>query len=303
MQRLEPILKSWVIWLTLAASAAGFAALVVTDDSAGGRDRASSRTRRPGTARRASRSGMGRSRRDPNRGGGPDARRGRGGGAPRAVGRLPGARGPDDPRPRMVARRRAPGRRRGIAARSRPRADHVDHGDDVREVTHGRVTSASVAWSPDGQRLVYDLGRSAHPERGQPLVVSRVDGSDRHVITPPREFAVAPAWSPDGRRSRTSSGCAGRVRRQDGLRTGHAGDGRRLAHGRRRVRRRGPVVGAQWPDRLLRLVVAERAGVRLGRDESGRGTPFLAFDCTAVLRCEAIGSPTFGAGGGRLGSS
>ena len=34
MQRLEPILKSWVIWLTLVASAAGFAALVVTDGDA-----------------------------------------------------------------------------------------------------------------------------------------------------------------------------------------------------------------------------------------------------------------------------
>ena len=34
MQRLEPILKSWLIWLILAASAVGFAALVVTDGDA-----------------------------------------------------------------------------------------------------------------------------------------------------------------------------------------------------------------------------------------------------------------------------
>jgi len=34
MQRLEPLLKRWVIWLTLVASAAGFAALVVTDGDA-----------------------------------------------------------------------------------------------------------------------------------------------------------------------------------------------------------------------------------------------------------------------------
>jgi non-ribosomal peptide synthetase component F len=34
MQRLEPILKSWLIWLILAASAAAFVALVVTDGDA-----------------------------------------------------------------------------------------------------------------------------------------------------------------------------------------------------------------------------------------------------------------------------
>ena len=33
MQRFEPILKSWLIWLILAASAAGFAVLVLTDDA------------------------------------------------------------------------------------------------------------------------------------------------------------------------------------------------------------------------------------------------------------------------------
>ena len=37
MQRFEPILKSWLIWLILAASAAGFAVLVLTDGGANDR--------------------------------------------------------------------------------------------------------------------------------------------------------------------------------------------------------------------------------------------------------------------------
>jgi Tol biopolymer transport system component len=63
-----------------------------------------------------------------------------------------------------------------------------------------RVTSTSVAWSPDGRLLAYDLGRSAHPERGTPIVVSAPDGSHPHVVSPRRGFAVSPAWSPDGSR-------------------------------------------------------------------------------------------------------
>jgi hypothetical protein len=34
MQRIAPILKSWLIWLILGASVAGFVALVVTDKDA-----------------------------------------------------------------------------------------------------------------------------------------------------------------------------------------------------------------------------------------------------------------------------
>ena len=34
-------------------------------------------------------------------------------------------------------------------------------GDNVTAVTHGAVSTASVAWSPDGQLLAYDLGQTA----------------------------------------------------------------------------------------------------------------------------------------------
>src|SRR4051812_30202118 len=200
MPRLEPIQKSWVIGLPPAASAAGFAALVVTDDSAHGR--ASPPTPQPplrhGPPRLQEWSGE-IAFAIPTQGADPtlvevaaDERR-----EPSVVYRAPEGQtirdlawSPD-------------GARLAVVVGAPLGAGHVltmsGTGDDVREVTHGQVTSASVAWSPDGHRLVYDLGRSGHLERGQPLVVSRVDGSHPHVITPPHGFAVAPAWSPNGR--------------------------------------------------------------------------------------------------------
>jgi Tol biopolymer transport system component len=72
-------------------------------------------------------------------------------------------------------------------------------GTGVVAVTHGRVSSRSVAWSPDGRLLAYDLGRPDAADAGAPLVVSRPDGSHLRTITPAKEYADAPAWSPDGR--------------------------------------------------------------------------------------------------------
>ena len=86
---------------------------------------------------------------------------------------------------------------RGARVVSRRRMDVT--GAHVTAATHGAVSSASVAWSPDGRLLAYDLGRTLHPVDGEPLVVSRPDGSGRRLVTPPCEFAVAPAWSPSGR--------------------------------------------------------------------------------------------------------
>jgi hypothetical protein len=303
MQRLEPILKSWVIWLTLAASAAGFAALVVTDDSARGGPSGS-------TPRPAIRHGPAR--------------------VPEWRGEIAFAIPTEGADPTLVEvaaeERREPsvvyrapegqtirdlawspdGARLAVVVGSPLGAGHVltmaGTGDDVREVTHGRdVSSASVAWSPDGHRLVYDLGRSAHPGRGQPLVVSRADGSDAHVITPPHGLAVAPAWSPDGRliayveayapgefADRTGSiqvmpaagGAAHTVSdAYDGQDPSWAPDSRTV------------YFASSWQNGQGFVSVAG----------SGRGAPFLAFDCTAVLRCDTVGSPTFGPGGGALG--
>ena len=301
MQRLEPILRSWVIWLTLAASAAGFAALVVTDDSA--RGGASASTPHP-----------------PLRHGPPRLQEWHGdiafaipteGASPTLVEvaaeerREPSVvyQAPEGQTIRDLAWS-PDGARLAVVVGSPLGAGHVltmsTTGDDVGEVTHGRVTSASVAWSPDGHRLVYDLGRSAHPERGQPLVVSRVDGSDPHVITPPHEFAVAPAWSPDGRLlAYVKTDAPGEFSDRTGSvqvmpATGGAshtvadaydGEGPSWAPNSRTV-----YFASSWQNGQGFVSV----------DESGRGTPFLAFDCTAVLRCETIGSPTFGAGRGAL---
>jgi len=175
-------------------------------------------------------------------------------------------------------------------------------GDDVTEVTHGSdVTSASVAWSPDGRRLVYDLGGPAHIERGQPLVVSRADGSDAHVVTPPHGFAVAPAWSPDGRliayvKAYAPGEFADRTGPvqvipaaggdPDTVSDGYDGHDPAWAPNGRTV-----YFASSWQNGQGFVSVAA----------SGRGGPFLAFDCTAVARCDTVGSPTFGPGGGALG--
>jgi hypothetical protein len=175
-------------------------------------------------------------------------------------------------------------------------------GDDIREVTRGRkVSTASVAWSPDGRRLVYDLGQAGHPERGQPLIVSRADGARAHRITPPHGLAVAPAWSPDGRliayvkpyapgesARRTGSirvipAAGGASRGVSAVYDGHepswAADSRTVSY------------AANWEGGQGLVSVA------LHHD----ATPYLAFDCTAVLRCDTIGSLSAAPGEGALG--
>jgi dipeptidyl aminopeptidase/acylaminoacyl peptidase len=301
MERLEPILKSWVIWLTLAASVAGFVVLVVTDDSG------HASTSKPHA---------------PPRHGPPRVPEWRGeiafaipteGADPTLVEvaaeerREPSVvfRAPEGQTIRDLAWS-PDGARLAVVVGTPVGAGHVltmsATGDNISEVTHGRdVTSASVAWSPNGRRLVYDLGRSAHPERGQPLVVSRADGSDAHVITPPHGFAVAPAWSPDGRLiAYVKTSAPGEF----AARTGSiqvmpaAGGASHAVSG---------VYDGQEPSwapdsRTVYFASAWQNGQGfVSVAGSGRGAPFLAFDCTAVLRCDTIGSPTFGPGQGALG--
>ncbi|HEX2206442.1 MAG TPA: hypothetical protein VHG93_02110 [Longimicrobium sp.] len=61
-------------------------------------------------------------------------------------------------------------------------------GSDLREIVPGRVSRSAAAWSPDGQRLVYERA-------GGWLALVGADGSGERLLTP----GSGPAWSPDGR--------------------------------------------------------------------------------------------------------
>ena len=173
-------LKSWLIWLILAASAAGFAALVVTDGDAHAKRPAHHPKQTSGHTLT------------------PDAAWG--GQIAYAVPR----RGADPTvvevatslQRKAVAVYRAPdgqvvrgltwspdGAQLAVVVGTYGGDGHVlvmdVTGEHLIAVTHGAVSTASVAWSPDGRLLAYDLAQTAQPNRGAPLVVSRTDGSGR----------------------------------------------------------------------------------------------------------------------------
>jgi len=164
MTGIRATLKWWPLWLILAASAAGFVVLVVTDDS-----------------------GDAQASRDPA-----------GHRQPRSNwrGQIAVAVPTDSSAPTLVEvatpERRAPaviyrapkyeairdlawspdGARLAVVVGDPAGAAHIlvmlATGDDVTPVTQGdAVTTSSVAWSPDGKRLAYDLGRTADLVRGR----------------------------------------------------------------------------------------------------------------------------------------
>ena len=300
MQRLEPILKSWLIWLILAASAAGFAVLVLTDEAPAHK---SPRKTQPPPHRQTALEwhgqiavGVAAEGADPTlvEVATPERR------TPAVIYRTPSSQtirdlawSPD-------------GARLAVVVGTPTGSGHVlvmeANGDDVTAVTHGAaVTSTSVAWSPDGQRLVYDLSRSAHTERGTPLVVSTAGGSHRRIVTPPDEFAIAPAWSPDGRRIAYISAFApGDFAERSGtveVVPANGGTPQKLA---REYDGHDPV----WsPDgRAVVFASSWQGGQGFAEIATRPGsTVFLAFDCTKTLRCDTVGRPTFAPGGGALG--
>ncbi|MGH3073480.1 MAG: TolB family protein [Gaiellales bacterium] len=301
MQRLEPIRKSWLIWLILAASAAAFAVLVLTDDDAPAQKRP--RETEPPPHRQAAAEWHGQiAVAVPANGVDPSLVEVA---TPERRERAVIYRAPSFQSIRDLAWS-PDGARLAVVVGTRTGSAHVlvmqATGDDVTMVTHGSaVTSTSVAWSPDGQLLAYDLGSAAHPHRGSPLVVSRTDGSHRRAVTPRRTFAIAPSWSPDGSRiAFVSAAAPGDFTDRDGaVEVVPAGGGTprtlsREYHGHDPVwslEGRGVVFASTWISGQGLAEVAARPRSRV----------FLAFDCSRTLKCETIGRPTFAPGAGAFG--
>jgi len=91
-------------------------------------------------------------------------------------------------------------------------------GANWRRVTEGRISSGhEPAWSPDGQRLVFDVD-GANEQMSQGLYIVNADGSDlTQIVAPDGPVQGAfPVWSPDGERIAWNSGCDVMASRPDG---------------------------------------------------------------------------------------
>jgi Tol biopolymer transport system component len=78
-------------------------------------------------------------------------------------------------------------------------------GTDIRQLTNTRGNDAHLAWSPDGQRIVFSSSRmgfkdeSPYSEAPQPygeIFVMRSDGTDLEQLTDNQWEEGGPAWQP-----------------------------------------------------------------------------------------------------------
>ena len=93
-------------------------------------------------------------------------------------------------------------------------------GSNLRRVTEGRIsTGHEPAWSPDGQRLVFDENQNLEFDTVPAyLYIINADGTNRTQIVAPDGTAEGdfPVWSPDGSRIAWKYGCEIMTIRPDG---------------------------------------------------------------------------------------
>lgn len=73
-------------------------------------------------------------------------------------------------------------------------------GTGLRQLTDGIFHDENPAWSPDGQRIVYDTGTGHSPALYQQIYTINIDGSGWTQLTNGEHSSFDPDWSPNGKR-------------------------------------------------------------------------------------------------------
>ena len=68
-------------------------------------------------------------------------------------------------------------------------------GTHLKQLTDGPEWEEHPSWSPDGTRIVYDVGSNSYPREDPSVWVMNADGSGKSRLTTGYE----PHWSPDGK--------------------------------------------------------------------------------------------------------
>jgi Tol biopolymer transport system component len=80
-------------------------------------------------------------------------------------------------------------------------------GTDLKQLTHTKGNEAHIAWSPDGERMVFVSSRMGFKDEAlytgnqQPygeVFVMRFDGTDLEQLTDDQWEEGTPAWQPKG---------------------------------------------------------------------------------------------------------
>lgn len=69
-------------------------------------------------------------------------------------------------------------------------------GTHRKQLTDGPEWEEHPSWSPDGKRIVYNVGSNSYPREDPSVWVMNADGSGKARLTP----GYQPHWSPDGKR-------------------------------------------------------------------------------------------------------